>query len=228
MQTIKSILFLFILSNLSCIAQNQTNITVIDEDTTALEYEWMGTISRVLTSMNVVYSKPEGFKEVGYTECFNENPKLKEAFTCVLNQLQSEDNQFMVYMQTHRLFNKEEILDMRRLFPDFDPENIPVNTMKYIIKAFFGKEKEDNWEELIDFYSNKEAHKKFNSDSAMKLSICLSPDDYYKNEYKYIDVLFFQKRERGYIGLFCFFTDKARGNYNHYWKKIEKTFYYED
>ncbi len=228
MKTIKFILIFFILGDLFCIAQSKVMVIPIDKDTTALKYEWMESDSKVLNSMNVVYRKPEGFIEIGSTECFKENPKFEEAFTCVSNLLQSEDNQFMVFMQTHRLFTKREISEMRRLFKDFDPENFPVNKMKYIVKVFFGKEKANNWGELVDFYSIEEAHKKFNADCAMKLSISLTLEDYYKKDYKYVDVLFFQKKERGFVGLFCFYTDKARRNFDHYWKKIEETFYYED
>jgi len=204
-------------------------IIPIDEDTTALEYEWLGSDSRVLSSMNVVYRKPDGFKELpSVTECFKENVKFEEAFTCVSHLLQSEDDQFMAFMQTFRLYTKSEIVEKKRLSNNFDPDNISTGNMQYIVKVFFGKEKADNWEELVDFYSPEEAHEKFNADSAMKLSISLAPGDYYKNDYKYIDILFFQKKERGCISFFCFYTDKARGNFDQYWEKIEKAFYYED
>lgn len=229
MKIIRCFLIFFIFCDLACFAQKKVMIIPIGEDTTALEYKWLGSDSRVLTSMNVVYRKPDGFKELpSVTECFKENVKFEEAFTCVSHLLQSEDDQFMAFMQTHRLFTKSEIVEMRRLSDSFDPDNIFTGNMKYIIKVFFGNEKADNWEELVDFYSTEEAHKKFNADSAMKLSISLAPEDYYKHDYKYVDVLFFQKKERGFISFFCFYTDKARGNFDHYWEKIEKAFCYED
>ncbi|RNC64013.1 hypothetical protein [Proteiniphilum sp. X52] len=163
MKIIRFILIFFILSDFSCIAQNKVLIIPIeDNDTTALEYEWLGSDSRILTSMNVVYRKPDGFKELpSVTECFKENVKFEEAFSCVFHLLQSEDNQFMTFMQTFRLYTESEIMEMRRFFPDFDPENSHIDNMKYIIKVFFGKEKADNcvyFGLIVPLFSVKPCH----------------------------------------------------------------------
>lgn len=222
------LVIVFLLCAISTAAQTKINVIDMDVNTTPLKYKWMGYVSKELTSINVVYKKPVGFKELGTYECFEETPKLEEAFSCVFSLIQADDNQFKMFLLPIPKFNKEKILDMRKLVPDFDPDKIPVNNMKQIIKEFYGKEKANNWQQFVTFYSSKEAHEKFNADSAMRLSVSLSPQDAYQNVFKNVEVLFFQKKACGAICLICFYTDIALNHFDSYWNKIEKVCVYGD
>ena len=225
---IGELVIVFLLCTISTAAQPKVILIDMDVDTISLKYKWMGYFSKHLTSIDVDYKKPVGFKELGTYECFEETPKLDEAFSCVFSLIQADDNQFKVFLSPIPKYSKERILDMRKLVPDFDPDKIPVNRMKNLIKVFYGKEKANNWQQFVTFYSSKEAHKKFNADSAMRLSISLSPQDAYQNVFKNIEVLIFQKKACGANCLICFYTDIALNHFDSYWKKIEKVCVYGD
>ncbi len=188
--------------------------------------------SRILKKMKLEYKKPSEFKEIkGGTECFEESPGLCKAFTCLLNQICSKDEQFIAFMNPSTIYTKDFQKYMEDLFPGktFDlVDKQHFNQMKEILKSFYGEEMEQKWREKVITYPKYEAQKKFNADNAYRFSIALAPEDYYKKNFKYVDLLFLQKKGRGYVYFCCFYTDKAKAKLNNYWSKIEKVLHYKD
>ncbi len=188
--------------------------------------------SRMLKEMKLGYKKPDDFEEIHKGgECFDEYLKLKQTFMCLHNELHSRDKQLIVFIMIPDIFTRKFKKEMEELFPkkSFDlVDKQHFSQMKAILKSFYGKEMEQHWREKITTYPKEEALNKFNADNAYLFSITLSPEDYYEKKFKYVDLLFLQKKGRGYVYFCCFYTDKSKLELNKYWSKIEKVFHYED
>lgn len=212
-------------------AQNKVKITTIDDDPTPIYYPWLGTESKILTLMKLSYKKPFDFKEVSKTECFEKQPKLAGMFTCIINHLRSNDKQFIAFISIFRPFTEERLIKMQGLFPSkkFDViDKMHMHTIKHIIKSYWGEDAAAHWKEKINYYPEQVVKEKFNADTVFRYSISLKPEDYYKKKFKYIDILFLQKKGRGYVSFYCFYTDKAKKQLDSYWEKIEGVLKYED
>lgn len=212
-------------------AQNKVKITTIEDDNPIpIEYEWMGTTSRVLTSMKLTYKKPDGFKELDKSDTFKNYPKLKEMFSYMPNCLRSIDGQFLAFLPCHCTFTPADSIGLQQ-YPgeSFDYINrMFVYQLRAPIRVYYGKEQAEHWRKFVSYYPAEEAKSKFNADTVIRFTIALQPEDYYKKKYKYIDALFIYKKRRGFINFYCFYTDKAKENLNYYWKKVEGTLYFED
>lgn len=223
---------LLIFSSMVSNAQNKVKITTIEEtNPIPIEYKWMGTSSRTLTLMKIAYTKPDGFEEDGKYVSFGEYPKLGQMFSCLGNCLKSDDGQFLAFISVNDIFTQDFADNMKSFFPgkSFDfVDKQHLNQIKYVIMSYYGEEIADNWKSLLDYYPEEEANIKFNADTVIRFSLALQPQDYYKKKYKYIDALFLQKKDRGYINFYCFYTDKGKKKLDFYWKKIEGVLHYED
>lgn len=93
MKTVHYFILLLTLNSLVSNAQHKATIIPVDDDPTPIYYKWLGTMSRTLTKMKLVYEKPDGFKEVSEIECFDAYKNLGRTFTCLPNQLRSKDKQ---------------------------------------------------------------------------------------------------------------------------------------
>lgn len=196
-----------------------------------IHYKWMGTYSRELTSMKLPYQKPKGFKEVGKSECFKDYPKLESTFSCLSNRLVSNDEQFISFIAIPKVFTEKFQKQMETLFlgREFDyVDKQHANQIKGIIRSYYNEEAAKHWRDSVTYYPPDITKEKFNADSVISYSIALRPEDYYRNKYKYIDILLLQKKGRGYVYFVSFFTDKARQNINYYREKIEGVLRYEE
>jgi hypothetical protein len=194
--------------------------------------EWMVEYHRdILKSMKLRYSKPGLFRESPGTECFKAFPKLSLIITCAGNQLHSADDEFVAFIPVYRILTKQDSIDIKKMFPDALLEGLDqvhVNQIKGNIRYAFGDSAARNWKNHVTYYSPIDARNKFNADTAISFSLPLNANDYYQGKYNHLDALFLQKQGRGFICLYCFYTDKARKDLANYWKAIEGTFRYED
>lgn len=235
MKTVRYLLLALTLS--SCIAQaqnkNKFKITLIDDDPTPIHYPWLGGDSKILTSMKLIYQKPDGFTEVSDTECFDDNLHLKSAFSCLPNQLHADDQQFIAFMPVFRLPTPEDsIMMVRYLYPN-NPSGgsldiMHINQIKGLLRSILDEKEAKEWKKIVTYYPQEVARNKFNADTVMRFSITLRPEEYYKKEFKYVDALFLQKNGRKYINFYCFYTDKAKEHLADYWRKIESVLHYQD
>ncbi len=80
----------------------------------------------------------------------------------------------------------------------------------------------------MQYYSQKETKEKFNANTAFTYSVKLNDDELYKDKYKFLKVLVLQKRDRGFVELYCFYTDDGAKELEKYWALLENAFRYED
>ncbi len=190
------------------------------------------TTSRILKEMKLEYKKPCGFKEDPLGDSLRFYPKLIEKlYSSGIDTIFTKDNQFITFLTAFSIITKKDEKYFNKLSHGKSNDLVDkqhFSQMKAILKSFYGEEMEQKWKEKVTTYPKEEALKKFNADNAYRFSIKLTPEDYYKKEFKYIDLLFLQKKGRGYVYFTCLYTDKAKANLNKYWRKIEKVLYYKD
>ncbi len=190
--------------------------------------------SAILKAMRLTYKKPQVFEEAIGTECFKDNPKLEEILTCENNQLHSRDGQFIAFIRIYKPFDKQDSIDMKKLFPGgkYDIiDKMHINLIKQDLSTSLGKEAALNWKQNVKYYTTASAKEKFNADTAISVTIRLEPVDFYKGKYSKLEALYIQKRGRGFVNFYCFYTDEVKKNarlYEKYKKAIEGVFRYED
>ncbi len=235
----KNILLIVILVTIGTIvtAQNikydggKDLIELDNVDTIKIKYKWIDSYhSSILEDMQIEYKKPSDFNETDLYNSFKKYRVLRYKLSTGTYALCSNDKEFIALLSIYPIYTKETQRKMEEVFPgSFDWIGVQhFYQMKGILKSFYGKEMEQHWREKITTYPKEEAIHKFNADNAYRFSIALSPEDYYEKKFKYVDLLFLQKKGRGYVYFCCFYTDKAKKELNKYWSKIEKVFYYSD
>ena len=216
-------------------------------DVFRLDYQWRDSTGRlsVTEDMKMEYRQPEGFSEDNSEECFNGYHNLSSAFFgCLNTQLHSDDGQFVSFLQFAPLYSKTDEKRLRWVFGDFPKEKLfnihHLYKMRGFIKRHYTKsgfyrgkyyyidEVGDSWRDSITVLSTEETRRKWNADSAFTFSLHLRPSDYYKKDYKFLKVLLIQRKGRGYACIYSFYTDKAKENFDKYWRRIEKTLRFED
>ena len=240
----KKFLIFLILSLFTNICYSQDDLSSIYkviEDTVAQEeidslmalvkpkYKWMGTQGQMVAdSMKLKYRKPKKFRQIGITECFDNYPKLKSTFTCMGHQLHSKNGQFLSFL-SFVYFPEYH----RKLYYLSHKRKETVDAQPYwqrlgILTDYYGDDIDDSWRDSITVYSAEEARRKWNADSAFTFSLHLRPEDYYKKDFKHVKVLLIQRKGQGYAYITSFYTDKAKENFDKYWRRIEKTLRFED
>ena len=188
-------------------------------------------ITDLFKTMNLAYDKPVGFEDIPDQECFTSKPKLERIITCTSRQLYSKNRQFIAFITMYPPFRETDSVFLSRIsapgvFKGLDWKHEA--NIKYNIIYAMGKEAGKNWREYIDYYPAREAHRKFNADSAFFYSLKLEPEDYYQDKYNHLEVLCLAKKRRGVVFFYCFYTDEGKKKFNKYWKAVEGTIRFLD
>ena len=210
-------------------------------DVFRLDYQWRDSTGRlsVTEDMKMKYRQPEGFSEDNSEECFRANNRLSSTFFgCLNTQLHSDDGQFVSFLQFAPLYSKTDEKRLRWVFGDFPKEKLfnihHLYKMRGFIKRYYNRYEQyhgkyyyidevgDSWRDSITVYSAEEARRKWNADSAFTFSLHLRPEDYYKKDFKHVKVLLIQRKGQGYAYITSFYTDKAKENFDKYWRRIER------
>ena len=216
--------------------KNKVKIFTIDEDTTPIHYKWLGGESRTLTKMKLVYKKPDGFKEISRMECFKETPKLWDIFGCLNNELRSDDKQFLAFIFTYLPPDSGTYSDAINLITHgktnsfYSSEQMYMSQIRATIISYMCMDKGSlkNWKDYLQYYPDSIVKSKFNADTVIRFSMVFEPQQSYKKKYKYADALFLQKKGRGFVNFYCFYTEQAKAKFDEYWEKIEGVLRYED
>ena len=178
--------------------------------------------------------------------------------TCLAPQLISNDDQFISFLEfapiyteeyeerlniwfnsgrqhysTNEMKEKHHRWKMKRTLKGYyDVSGVYVNPndpTQLLYDASRVRNIGDSWRDSITVFSTGEARRKWNADSAFTFSLHLRPEDYYKKDFKHVKILLIQKKGRGgYAYIISFYTDKAKENFDKYWRRIEKTLRFED
>ncbi len=223
---------MFVTSGGFCQQKPRFHVILIGQDTTNLyKYKWMAKyFVDVLKSIKLDYKKPDGFKEVPGWDCFDSIPKLHLILSCANNQLYADDGHFMAFITINRPFTPHEIIEWKKLFPNglFDNNKAHMYQIKGNIKYAYGDQAALEWRKYVTYYSTADAKNKFNADTAITFPLKLDSSDYYKGKYKYLNVLFLEKKDRSWVSFHCFSDDEGKKNLAKYMKAIEGVFRYED
>ena len=233
----KYLLFLtfFVLLANVCYSQNKKlRIYIAQEEIDSImalvkpKYKWMGTEGLTVTDkLKMKYRKPKGFQQDGASECLKGYPGLEYTFYGLDHRLHSKDGQFLSCLRF--VYFPEDHQKLYYLHHKRTVDTQQYWQMRAIMKHYYGDEIGESWVDSIAVYSTEEARKKWNADSAFTFSLHLRPEDYYKKDFKYVKILLIQKKGRGgYAYIISFYTDKAKENFDKYWRRIEKTLRFED
>jgi hypothetical protein len=194
--------------------------------------DWMGSYhTEILTTMKINYRKPVDLEEIKGVECFEQNPKLQAILTCVGHQLVSDDGEFLAFIPIYKVFTKADSAYMQKMRPQstlYSTDKQHINQIKNAISVSLGKEAAQSWKNQVTYYSKNEAIQKFNADSSVFLNIKIDSNNLYKGIYNHLDVLYLQKKGRGFVNFYCFYSDKGKKDLAKYMKSIEGIFRYED
>lgn len=194
-----------------------------------------------LANIRVTYKKPSDFSEtpiIPVSECFKNNAKLESMFSCVSNLLVSNDEEFISFIPLHRFLTKADSISMQQSFPEMKLPNLN-DQHAYSVRAqvlyslgknaaIRGPNAGFNWKEYVQYYADKDARRKFNADTAITYDVVLNDDEYYLGKYKYLRALVLQKKDRGFVAIYSFYTDKAKRRLAKYWKATEGILRYDD
>ena len=171
--------------------------------------------------------------------------------TCLAPQLISDDDQFISFLEfapiyteeyeerlniwfnrgrqhysTNEMKEKHHRWKMKRTLKGYyDVSGVYVNPndpTQLLYDSYRVRNIGDSWRDSITVYSAKEARRKWNADSAFTFSLHLRPEDYYKKVFKHVKVLLILRKGRGYACIYSFYTDKAKENFDKYWRRIER------
>ena len=185
----------------------------------------------ILKWMKLNYKKPHGFKEAYLeSECFSSNPKLALLLTCISNKLYNDEGDFIAFMPIYPVLSPQAVAEWKKIIPNFKYEmnQIHISQAREMIKLDIGDKAAEEWRKHVTYYSEKDAKRKFNADTAFTFSLKLDSGQYYKDRYQYLDVLFIQKNGRSFVNLCCFYDETGKKNLPKYWKAIEGLLRYED
>lgn len=186
----------------------------------------------ILKSMELTYNRPAILDEVMGTECFKDNAQLEATLTCAHRQLHSKDGQFIVFISIYKPFDKQDSIDMKKLMPGRNFDLIDKKHTRHImrdIRESLGKEASLNWKKYVTYLNPEETKTKFNADTAIFLPIpFVGPEYYYKGKYNNFEALYLQKKGRGWVNFYCFYTDNTKRKLAEYKKAVEAIFRYEN
>ena len=217
---------------LSSLAGAQPVIPKINVIGAVEDNRWLSQFYRnILDTMKLTYKPSSLFIEVPGSECFNAQPYLKESMSCVRHQLQSKDGEFIAFIQIHKIFTRHDSIEMKKSLPGITLpilNNQHIGNIKNNIRWLVSKEAVNNWKEHVTYYPGEEAHQNFNADTAILVPIKLNERDHYKGKYNNFNALYLQKKGRGFVNFYFFYTDAAKKDLPLYIKEIEGILRYED
>jgi len=185
----------------------------------------------LLDTMHLKYTAPANFDEIAGIECFRDQPKLWGlTLSCIFHELRSKDKEFVAFFTFYKPFGKSDSIRMGSLFKTtydlIDKQHIA--HIKGNIRGSLGEAAIANWKDHVLYLPSEEAHQKFNADTVIQVPIKLDSATFYRGKYNHFDALYLQKKGRGFLTFYTFYTDKAKKKLTKYQKEIEGIFRYRD
>lgn len=194
------------------------------------ENGWIQDSSKeILKSMGVHYQKPHDFTEVMEMECFEDHQMFKKAFTCLTQKLISKDDECVIFMPINRILTKEDSIEINKIFRGSitSLNNFHISNARIQIKTLYKDENLSDWKSKVKYFSAKDAKSKFNADTALFYSLRLDPDISYGKKFNNIYSLFLQKKDKGFINIIVFYSDKIKMDFEKKLMQIESMVNYK-
>ena len=189
-----------------------------------MKQEWKTYFLNTVTqTMKMTYFESKAFDDTDYSIFCLESREIYLSFrnsfdgfggNCSYPFLTSTDKEVMLFSSAYIGSNKEvdEHIDL-----------VLKDNLSYLGKKDYKKN--------AFLYSKVKTRKRFNADKVFRYTVPLLPQDYVSRngkEYRYVEKILVQHQGRGLVDFTCFYTDKARRNFEKYSKEIERLLRYED
>ena len=213
------------------ISAQTANGVMIIPTSSQIDTGWMAQRDKeILNAMNVKYTKPNGFREDQRSECFEKTWRLRAAFTCLSNRLVSDDGEIVIYAPIHKIMSERDSIEINRIFSGSikSLNHFHIGNLKAQIKNLNSEPASKNWKDNVDYYLPQDTKSTFNADTALSYSSVLKEADSYENKYRNVYSLFLQKKNRGFLNVIVFYSDKGKRTFEKYKRDIEHMFQYQD
>lgn len=172
---------------------------------------------------------PQGFNIVpnSHFECFENNPTLNKAFSCLNNKLISKTGECVMFIPLHRIFNSEDSIFLNKISPrdrSFNPNQVHANNLRNQIITL--TEVKENWDSYLYHIGSNEAKEGFNADSVMYFHMELSGNLTYANKFDNLISLMIQKKDRGFVNIIVLFTKESGINPRKLLDSLKSNIYY--
>jgi hypothetical protein len=205
-------------------------------------------ITPTLKSINI----PDSFKRSEKTvDCFLEENKFLQPFNCLLIIGYSFNEEFAVLMYGPSRYTVQDSIDFMTIHPVIDvlcmamgaerPIRVAPSpgihhrlSMNIHLNWLLRRDKlhevtPDEFKKYITYYPEEYARCKFNADSAATYNCWPEQEEKpYQGKYTGCQALMLQKKEKGHLILFCFYTEKSKSYLTDFMKKIEGIVWFSD
>ena len=177
--------------------------------------------------MNIEYLQPSEFIEdsTGWIGLYISG--VPSDFQSREVDLISKDSSFIASFSIFNPVTKEDSVKFYASanFNVVDMEHI--RFADFIVKRFYGENAD--WKNYAHYYSSYYTKIKFNADTVFSVSFPLdnTRTHYQENTFSACTVLFFQKKGRGYVAIFCIYNETKK-NKDTYMATIEDAFRYRE
>jgi hypothetical protein len=161
--------------------------------------------------MMLDYVIPDGFTGIKYRECFDSLYQYSVILPCMTSHIVADNKHFQVSFLVYNKFtrsncdhNIEIARNIRFSYGDFF-----VDSMKDYVQSDVG------------------AQISTNADTVIICPLLLKKGSFY-NQYNHCNVVYLQKKNRGFIALYCFYDDVAFADRDKYMQKVKRMFHYRD
>ena len=213
-------------------------------------------VARAIKSVNIPPSfrridKALEREEDKVFECFLENSALSYFFSCIAPLGYSSDGEFAVLMYGPSHKTAQDSIDFMKIRTVLDtlcmikgaerprkvasgPANFHRVTMNVHLNKMLQRDKAyevtpEEFEKYFTFYPEEYARTKFNADSAATYyywpTIETQP---YQGKYIGSKALLLQKKDKGHLVLYCFYTEKSKYYIDDFMKEIEGIVWFKD
>ena len=229
------LLFLFLFGNSAIYSYSQdTSVSspsfISDWETGKAKTEIMG----------VKFTLPNDFK------CYSKWVETPCFFWLGLDGIvESIDENVFILFSMPTPYTEKDSVELSFFFPEnrpyLSPNKMHLNTILSDLARNKGLDipearKEINIQEHVTYYSDEDAKSAFNADTVITYDVKITGLKYSSElaevintkKYKHCKALVLQKENRGFLVMYCFYSNKAKKNIDSYMKSLDSIFRYED
>lgn len=146
-------------------------------------------------------------------ECFETEPMLSDAFSCINNKQISKDGDCVAFMPLHRIFGTEDSLFFNK-FARTDIQFSPNSVHHFNFKRQVSSLQQSNldWTSALAHLPFGKAKELCNADSVIYFHKRMEAGDYYEDRYDSVLSVMLHKKNRGFVNIIFFYEDRSRFN----------------
>jgi hypothetical protein len=206
-------------------------------------------IDLAIESVNIPHSFKRSEKQF---ECFDENEYLYSCHHCIAILGYSPDDEFALLMCGPFHQTVEDSIQYAKMQPKYkalceiigaDPPaeamtspnvyyqtKLKVNLNHTLQRDAAQALSEDDYEKYVSFYPEEYARTHFNADLALSYYCWPKREEgrTYQGKYTGSQALLLNKKDKGFVVLYCFYTENSKDRINDFMKEIEGVVWFKD